>query len=1004
MSQLLRQLRKSGVVDELALQSAMRRQQIYGGSLDTVLLELELLDPVTLDAELALANQCGSVPVGVLEPGPERPWELVPRELTDLGWAMPLRRHLGRIQVAIHPEIPDERRALLERTVQHVEVLVTCEAGLAKLAAERTGSVMPQRYAVLALTWMQGLRRAQPVEREPDAPRVERPLAAPWMTAPGTAPYTVPPPEALPARKPISQPKPKSPEDEGKGRNPTFLYGLPLDDDEAPASEQPPTPAASPLEPTPLEPTPIEPPPSEPARSEPSASASLSQLPIDDDDYVDPLAGIDDDDAVPKPRMVATRGAEVRPAAQSEPAASVGTPVAAASERDRLHERLAGPRSALEEAVGRDQATDALTRAAMVLSPRVALFGIKREGLRGIPSPGQIPDVENQLIEASPAVQAAIEGREVLDMTTDLDLRLAVGQELAVPCLFLPVKVHDQPVLMLYVDRSGEPFSVDEIDAAYELCEIAGRTLEGVLMRLKSGAASSPAKPAVSTTPTTPTPDTPSATPAVSPVGGGSIAPAMPTFAPPGASKPTSGPVFAPPPRTPSGPTFTPPSARTSGPSPVVPPVAPPAPTPPVASPSVVSPIVEPPGLPEIGKPPVRLKRVPSGATSTPIVATPPASASPSLGTPPSASTFTPPPSHEPPPSPTEAASEPGPAESVVQTEAPPTRAGLTALATPLGSNGPSGPTSTSPSPEESGSIRGRIELDDEDHPRPTSAATQELDSAITAALRGGASAIEHLRQLGEPALRRIAKLFPGELDVHRRDLDTLPPLPAHGALIRVCLELGPELGPHLLEVIDHPNPNVRFYAAFIFQELRDHRAIPALGELAFDPDADVRAIAMRVLETYSGEPGFDAAAGQIRRELDSPNRTRQLHSTRAVGTLRDIQAVSKLIDLLSSKERYIQEAALESLCSITGQQLGLKPHRWRSWYGDNAHHHRVEWIISSLAHKDLSVRRWAADELRRITGQRIMFPATGTKQEREIGLQKWVDWWTNEGRAKFGG
>jgi HEAT repeat protein len=269
--------------------------------------------------------------------------------------------------------------------------------------------------------------------------------------------------------------------------------------------------------------------------------------------------------------------------------------------------------------------------------------------------------------------------------------------------------------------------------------------------------------------------------------------------------------------------------------------------------------------------------------------------------------------------------------------------------------------------------------------------------------MRGGSSAVHHLRELGEPAYRRIAKQFPGELDVHRRDLDTLPPLPAHGALIRVILEL-PELGPYLVELVDHPNPTVRFYVAFGFMELRNHRAVAALGELAFDPDADVRAIAMRVLETYSGETGFDEAVGVIRRELDSPNRTRQLHATRAVGTVRDIAAVSKLIDLLASKERYIQEAALESLCSVTGQQLGLKPHRWRSWYSDNAQHHRVEWIISSLAHKDLSVRRWAADELRRITGQRINFLAAGSKQEREIGIRKWVEWWNERGRAEFGG
>jgi len=295
-----------------------------------------------------------------------------------------------------------------------------------------------------------------------------------------------------------------------------------------------------------------------------------------------------------------------------------------------------------------------------------------------------------------------------------------------------------------------------------------------------------------------------------------------------------------------------------------------------------------------------------------------------------------------------------------------------------------------------------QIQLDDEDRAKPE-ASRKEIDELISAALRGDSQAAAKLQALGEPAMKRIAKQFPGDLDVQRRDLDTLPPLPAHGALIRLVLDLGPMFAPFLAELSEHANPTIRFYVAFVFMELRDPVAVSTLGKLAFDPDADVRAIAMRVLETYSGEPGFEDAVSVVRQELGSPNRTRQLHSTRAVGTVRDIAAVPKLIELLSSKERYIQEAALESLCSITGQQLGLKPHRWRTWYEANAHHHRVEWIISSLAHKDLSVRRWAADELRRITGQRINFLAAGSKQEREIGIRKWVEWWDEQGRAEFG-
>src|SRR5690606_9867471 len=103
--------------------------------------------------------------------------------------------------------------------------------------------------------------------------------------------------------------------------------------------------------------------------------------------------------------------------------------------------------------------------------------------------------------------------------------------------------------------------------------------------------------------------------------------------------------------------------------------------------------------------------------------------------------------------------------------------------------------------------------------------------------------------------------------------------------------------------------------------------------KLAFDGSADVRVISMRVLETFARYARFSQAVALVRQELTSADRNHQLYATRGVGTLRDVEAIEILIELLSSKDRFIQEASLESLCSITGQQHGLKPHRWKNWY-----------------------------------------------------------------------
>ena len=63
-----------------------------------------------------------------------------------------------------------------------------------------------------------------------------------------------------------------------------------------------------------------------------------------------------------------------------------------------------------------------------------------------------------------------------------------------------------------------------------------------------------------------------------------------------------------------------------------------------------------------------------------------------------------------------------------------------------------------------------------------------------------------------------------------------------------------------------------------------------------------------------------------------------------------------------------------------------------------------MEWIIDSLRHRDLPVRRWAADELVRITGHRVPFSPMGDRRSREVAATAWTNWWSERGRAMFEG
>ena len=88
------------------------------GRVDTAILARGLRTPVALDALLQSACGLPSAPVRLLERAATRPWEHVPRDLVDIGWAMPLAAEDGRLIVAVHPDLPDSTVTMLrERAI-----------------------------------------------------------------------------------------------------------------------------------------------------------------------------------------------------------------------------------------------------------------------------------------------------------------------------------------------------------------------------------------------------------------------------------------------------------------------------------------------------------------------------------------------------------------------------------------------------------------------------------------------------------------------------------------------------------------------------------------------------------------------------------------------------------------------------------------------------------------------------------------------------------------------
>lgn len=1013
MSHLRRYLEQTAAVAPDRLEAALRRQQIYGGSLDTVLLELTVCDAQTLCELLSQACGLEVVEPGLLEDQP-RPWEAVPDSLQDIGWVVPLAERDGTILVAVHPDLPNERLGELYRAVPRVVPLVTPECGMEKVSAERRGSVVPQRYAVLFAAFMASLRR-RPSMSDVGFPIV--PIAAAEDTAVGR-------PEVAPPAEPPVDPLDHAPDPERVTR-PYSEPALPEPDPD-PVSTGPlgvdlsaPTPAAPPTFSPPFQPAaeaPAEPEPSEPdpetSAPEPEAPEPELEAPTEPEASPDPEtppepeASPESDDE-PEAARTHPRAKIVRPPSFGPPrtAAPVedtpppargsappvrftarGTmisttdPLRTAFDADAARRDVEAARGRLEEAMTRDEAVDALVEGALVLSERVAVFRIRGNALQGLTTPhpalSKVPGADVPLEDTSADI---LSNRRWVGTTGGGTLADVIGQA-EIPCTLHRVDVAGRPVLALYVDHEGREFLPVEANLLDDLCEATASALESILRNRRAQATAAPEPGPEAEPEPIPEPEPepePDPLPEPDPI----PEPDIEEEAAPDDSQ------LPPPPRM----SFAPPPLES-----LAPPLAPPPePEVPATEDTPSRQPTRPPTEDGVMPPPQYGVTQPPGWSPPPTPVAAPTDDAELATSMHRTTQVDGSPVHIPPPRMPEHqanASMPRFVPPVLDTA---DDGGIIPLSSPI--NHPAEPTQ--------GTVRGRILIDDEDldhtdAPPPTED-TQAIEFALMSVTREDGN-LDEIRALGEPALRMLASRLPGPLEVLRRDLRALPAPSAHGPMVRAAIRLGGELVPYVLEQFTNPDPDVRFYAAFLFQELRDPRALPALSHLAFDGSTDVRVIAMRVLETYSRYDGFDDATALVRAELDSPHRTHQLYAARAVGTLRDVLAIPKLIALLSSRDRFIQEAALESLCSITGQQHGLKPHRWKSWHQSHGGHHRVEWIIESLRHRDLPVRRWAHDELVRVTGHRVPFSPLGDRSSREVAHQAWTEWWQRHGRARL--
>lgn len=288
------------------------------------------------------------------------------------------------------------------------------------------------------------------------------------------------------------------------------------------------------------------------------------------------------------------------------------------------------------------------------------------------------------------------------------------------------------------------------------------------------------------------------------------------------------------------------------------------------------------------------------------------------------------------------------------------------------------------------------------------SAVVDEFARLVTEIVRIGAlsdAAANALLGGGEAALEALFRHFPGPTSFDRLNTQArVPPVAEVGPLLRLVVMFRQASTPYLIQCLDSPDADRRYFATLCLGEVVTPAALPHLLQRLFDPDFPTRVIAVDVLRAYRRFAEFDTVVRALRSVvLDAsamPERRRV--AANALGELRDAEAVPVLIAALDDPDRALASLARRSLVVLARQDFGEHSAQWREWWERAAGKHRIEWLIEALLHADPTLRHDASEELKKITGQFFGYYFNLPKRERERAYRRYVEWWHAEGRARF--
>ncbi len=255
----------------------------------------------------------------------------------------------------------------------------------------------------------------------------------------------------------------------------------------------------------------------------------------------------------------------------------------------------------------------------------------------------------------------------------------------------------------------------------------------------------------------------------------------------------------------------------------------------------------------------------------------------------------------------------------------------------------------------------------------------------------------------GLASVPALSERFPGRLRVDPFDPgENVRSAERTGPLLDVLARLGRDGLDAAIPHVDSRYPAHRFAAVLLFSLTPDPRAIDLLRARLHDQEPRIRELAAEALMPFLAHPRFEALLVHLRERTSTSSKPYPMESRRRavqlLGQFRDVGAVPLLIALLAQhSDGDLADDTRRALRAIALQDFGNRPKGWEKWWGRAKKRSRLDWLIDGLASEELELRQDAHRELASLAGDDFGYRPDADKRSRQRAIEVWQQWWTEE-------